>query len=71
MSPKKALSKTRESGADGVNMKVVSEFYCCWVSKVMSFRILESIWGVTFRKEAIAASGRCCTMPGQRCISSS
>ena len=26
MSPKKALSKTRESGAEGVNMKLVSEF---------------------------------------------
>ena len=36
----------------------------------MFLRILESICGVMQRKEEMAWSGKCCTMPGQRCSNS-
>jgi hypothetical protein len=62
----KALSKIHESDAEGENMKLVSEFFYCWASKVMPLRILDNICGVMLRKEEMALSGKCCTMPGQR-----
>ena len=36
----------------------------------MFLRIMESICGVMQRKEEMAWSGKCCTMPGQRCSNS-
>ena len=63
---KKALGKAQKSVAEGESLKLVSYFYSILPLKVMSFRILESICGVMQRNEAMALSGRCSTMPGQR-----
>ena len=68
---KETLGTARKSGAEGESLKLLSDFYSIFPSKVMSFRILESICGVMQRKEEIAFRGRCSTIPGQRCNSSS
>jgi len=65
-SHEKAHGKDWKSDAEGERLKVVSEFYCCWVSKVMSFRILDNICGVMLRKEEMAFSDKWSTIPGQR-----
>ena len=66
MKHEKALGKTRDSGAEGVNMKLVSEFCYCLASKVMPLRILESICRVMLRNEEMALSDKWSTIPGQR-----
>jgi len=62
----KALGKIRKSGAEGENMKLVSDSYSKLPSKVMPLRILDNICGVMLRNEEMALSDKWSTIPGQR-----
>jgi len=46
-----------------VNMKLVSEFFYCWASKVMSLRILDNICGVMLRRVTRLRSRRFAAAP--------